>query len=206
MARLGAAFEFTLRLCYPFLMKLKQVLAFSLVAVLSTAFAAKYLLAIRRSVEAGRDASCAALQPEVVDFRAPDFELPDLEGAKQRLAAHRGKVVLLNFWATWCPPCVEELPSLVGLERSMKGDRFALLTVSVDESSRVVKEFLAKTKQEHTSLPILLDPEKKVSALYGTSKFPETYLIDGRGIARYKFIFKRDWSSPRAVACIESLM
>jgi peroxiredoxin len=194
-------------------MKLKAALAYSLTAAIAIAVTVRYFLAVQSGVRAEQGSACSALQPQAVGEQAPAFELADLGGKKQRLAAHRGKVVLLNFWATWCPPCVEELPSLVALRRALEGKDFAVLTVSVDDSAAIVKSFFAKHKRplgredrDPAALPVLMDPGKKVSASYGTEKFPETYLVDRDGVARLKFVYKRDWSSPAALACIRSLL
>jgi len=185
-------------------MRVKQTVAFSLIAALGLLLMARYLLAVQSTVASERSSACAALQPELIEMPARDFELADLGGKKLKLSSLRGKVVLLNFWATWCPPCVEEIPSLVELQQAMQGQDFELVTVSVDESPEIVKEFLAKQKQP--SLPVLLDSSKQVPLSYGTSKFPETFVIDRNGVARYKFIYKRDWSSAPALSCLRSLL
>jgi thiol-disulfide isomerase/thioredoxin len=181
-----------------------QALSYGLLAAAVLFLVTSFLSAIRASAESERRAACLALEPEVRIGPAPPFELPDLKGNKKRLSALRGKVVLLNFWATWCPPCVEELPSLVSLASDPPGPGFVLLTVSEDETAKEVTSFLEKTGQQ--ALPVLMDDKRRVTTSFGTSKFPETYLIDRDGNLRYRFINKRDWSSPTARACIESVM
>src|SRR5512144_790820 len=107
---------------------------------------------------------------------APDFRLTSTDGRTISLADLRGKVVMVHFWATWCPPCVEEIPSLDRLNRSLGGQDFAVLAVSVDEGGApAVSDFL---KRQGLTLPVLLNPDRSVATSYGTLRFPETYLID----------------------------
>jgi peroxiredoxin len=131
---------------------------------------------------------------------APDFDLPDAAGKRWSLHALRERPVLVSFWATWCPPCVEEMPSLETLARRL-GDRATVLAVSVDDSWDAIRGFFPRG----TALTILLDPTREVPARFGTSKFPESFLIDRNGHVRYAFINQRDWSLPEAAACIEDI-
>ena len=136
--------------------------------------------------------------------RAPDFRLPSMDGRSIGLADLRGKVVMVHFWATWCPPCVEELPTLAKLYKELKGGDFEMLAVSVDEGgSAAVNAFLRKNG---LNLPVLLDPGGSVSGLYGTYKFPETYIVDRRGEVRYKVIGPRDWRDPEALRFMRDLI
>ncbi len=135
---------------------------------------------------------------------APDFRLTSLDGRQVNLFDYRGKVVMLHFWATWCPPCVEEIPTIDRLFRGSSGKDFEILAVSVDEGGAdAVGAFLSRTR---LTLPVLLDPRHDVSSLYGTFKFPETYLIDRQGVVRYKVIGPRDWSSPDGADVITGLL
>ncbi len=153
-----------------------------------------------KSIAAG---ACLALRPVAQEGDAPAFELPGLDGQKQSLASLRGKVVLLHFWATWCPPCLEELPSLYRMHDALKGEKdFVLLTVSVDDKPKSVNDFFAK--HQVPPLPVVVDPSKKVPLAYGTTKFPETYLIGRDGKLRFRFVNKRDWASPAALTCLRS--
>ena len=136
--------------------------------------------------------------------QAPDFRLPSTDGRSLGLADLRGKVVMVHFWATWCPPCVEELPTLAKLYEELKGGDFEMLAVSVDEGgSAAVNAFLRKNGLH---LPVLLDPGAPVSHLYGTYKFPETYVVDRRGVVRYKVIGPRDWRDPEALRVMRELI
>ena len=131
--------------------------------------------------------------PIRVGQAAPGFTLPRLDGgAPVRLADLRGKVVFLNFWATWCKPCEQEMPAMQRLYESLAGTDFEMLAVSVDEERAPVEAFRARLG---LGFPILHDPAKKVSQAYQTYRYPETYLIDrdGRILARY--IGPRDWDA-----------
>lgn len=124
---------------------------------------------------------------------APGFTLPSLDGgAPVSLAEQRGKVVLLNFWATWCKPCEDEMPAMQRLYDALAGTDFEMLAVSTDEERAPVEAF-----RERLGLrfPILHDPAKEVSEAYQTYRYPESYLIgrDGRILARY--IGPRDWDA-----------
>ena len=115
---------------------------------------------------------------------APDFTLSTLDGKQVSLSNFRGKVVMLHFWATWCPPCVEEIPTIDKLYRQMLGKNFEVLAVSVDEGGApAVASFLQQNKMV---LPVLLDTRHEIAGRYGTFKFPETYIIDLKGVVGIK--------------------
>jgi peroxiredoxin len=135
---------------------------------------------------------------------APAFDLPALDGdTRVNLAGLRGRVVLLNFWATWCKPCEDEMPSMERLHRQLAGQPFTLLAVSVDSDAELVKAFRERLG---LTLPILLDPEKKVSAAYQAYRFPETVLIDAKGDVAGHFVGPRDWDSPTYVEKLQALV
>jgi len=138
--------------------------------------------------------------PGLVGNTAPDFTVQDAD-RKVTLHDFRGKVVVLNFWATWCPPCVEEMPSLVKLQSSLK-DRVVVLAVSVDEDERSYRTFL---KKNNVDLLTVRDPQQKSNELYGTFKFPETYIIDRQGVVQRKFIGPVDWTRPDVVEYLNKL-
>ena len=135
---------------------------------------------------------------------APEFRLTALDGQNVSLSSLRGKVVLVHFWATWCPPCVEELPVLDRLYRSLFGSDLEVLAVSVDEGGAgAVGPFIMRNR---IALPVLLNPDHSVASQYGTFKFPETYLVDRQGVIRRKFIGAVDWSLPDAKALVTEMM
>jgi peroxiredoxin len=155
-------------------------------------------------VKSAADGACGALHPDPLPASLrtleADFTLPDLGGKPVSLRQLRGRPVLLSFFATWCPPCVDEAPSLESLARSL-GDQATVLVVSVDEDLDALKKFYAKG----TAAKVVHDKSRRIPASFGTSKFPETFLLDKGGKVRYAFINQRDWSVPEAAACIEGL-
>ena len=135
---------------------------------------------------------------------APDFVVPDLSGRAVRLSALRGKVVLVNLWTTWCPPCREEMPSMARLYERLKDRDFQLLAVSQDEDpQKVVEAFVAEMK---LSFPVLVDPGHQVGDQFGVWGYPETFLIDREGRLAERIIGPRDWASAESVAKIEALL
>jgi len=139
-------------------------------------------------------------RPGLVGNSAPDFTVQD---ADRKVVLHdlRGKVVVLNFWATWCPPCVEEMPSLVRMQSNLK-DRVVVLAVSVEDDERSYHNFL---KKNNVDLLTVRDPQQKSNELYGTFKFPETYIIDRNGVVQRKFIGPVDWTRPDVVEYLNKL-
>ncbi|HLI03444.1 MAG TPA: TlpA disulfide reductase family protein [Terracidiphilus sp.] len=130
---------------------------------------------------------------------APDFAVSD--GATSvHLADFRGRVVLLNFWATWCAPCVAETPSLLQLHHDMP--ELAIIGVSVDDDPEAYAQFLAR---RHIDFTTVRDPNESAPKLFHSSMWPETYVIDRQGIIRRKFIGAQDWSSPEIRAYLKSL-
>jgi cytochrome c biogenesis protein CcmG, thiol:disulfide interchange protein DsbE len=120
---------------------------------------------------------------------APQFVMTD--GTRTvDLSKLRGRVVVLNLWATWCGPCVEELPSLLELQKAMPD--LVVVAVSMDQDPDVYRKFLA---DHHVDVLTVRDEEAKVNALYGTVQVPETYVIDKQGILRRKFIGAQVWTS-----------
>ncbi|HVP52163.1 MAG TPA: TlpA disulfide reductase family protein [Terriglobales bacterium] len=138
--------------------------------------------------------------PTLMGNPAPDFTVQDAD-RKVSLHDFRGKTVVLNFWATWCPPCVEEMPSLVKMQSELK-DRVVVLAVSVDEDERSYHTFL---KKNNVDLLTVRDPQQKSNELYGTFKFPETYIIDRNGVVQRKFIGPVDWTRPDVVEYLNKL-
>jgi peroxiredoxin len=130
-------------------------------------------------------------RPPRIGANAPDFTLQDTD-KKVTLSELRGQIVVLNFWATWCPPCVEEMPSLISMSQRMKEKGITVLGVSIDVDRDAYHKFL---KDHGVSFLTVRDPEQKSSRLYGTSGWPETFIIDSTGIVRRKFIGPVDWNS-----------
>jgi peroxiredoxin len=165
----------------------------------------QFLAAAGEALVRTRAAACKALTPDPIpavlqNVEAPDFELADATGKKISLRSQRGHPVVLNFWATWCPPCTEEMPSMERLAAGLEGTDIRTLAVSVDEGWDVVKAFFA----QGTRLGVLLDTSKEVPKKYTTVAYPETFFIDAQGRVRNYFINKRDWAKPEVIACLES--
>ncbi len=140
-------------------------------------------------------------KPPLVGNAAPDFTVTDADRTVS-LKDLRGKVVVLNFWATWCPPCVDEMPSLVQMQKQLRDRGVTVLAVSVDDDSRQYHSFLEKYKVD---LLTVRDPRQKSNELYGTFKFPETYIVDRQGVLRRKFIGPVDWTKPDVVDYLSKL-
>jgi cytochrome c biogenesis protein CcmG/thiol:disulfide interchange protein DsbE len=133
----------------------------------------------------------------------PEFTLPDLEGNTFRLSETRGSVVLVNFWATWCPPCVDEMPSLEKLYQTLEGKGLQVVAVSVDDDLEVIERF----REEHgLTFTILHDEGAKVANRFQTYKFPETYVVDRQGRLVWKIIGPRDWIAPNPMLDIVGLL
>jgi len=124
---------------------------------------------------------------------APDFTLQSVDGKTYSLSKYRGKVVLLNFWATWCKPCIVEMPSMQKAYGQLKKNGVEILAVSIDTNENEIKQFLDQQIQQHLSFPIFFDSGKKVSSTYGTFQVPETFVIDKTGRITDKVIGIREW-------------
>lgn len=144
------------------------------------------------------------IRPKVGDI-VPDFELYDRHGRLFRLSEFKDNIVFLNFWATWCPPCIEELPSMDALNHRLRTRRFTMIAVSVDDNWDDITRFLGRLTRDPSFL-ILHDPGKLVATeLYGSEKFPETYIIgpDRRLLAKHKGAL--NWAQEESLQQIESL-
>lgn len=130
---------------------------------------------------------------------APDFTVSD-GTSSVHLASYRGRVVLLNFWATWCAPCIIELPTLLQLHHDQPD--LAVLAVSIDDDRDAYRSFILS---RHVDLTTVQDPGQSAAKLYHTEQWPETYVIDRQGMIRRKFIGAQDWSSPEVRAYLKSL-
>lgn len=185
---------------------LRRLAPVALTALAMAFVAVRFLGAAHETLARTRGGACLALTPDPLpeflrNGPVPDFQLPDAAGRTVSLRGQLGHPVLLNFWATWCPPCVEEVPSLEDFARKIDGTDLRLLAVSVDDDWGAIRRFFIKG----TQIGVLLDASHDVPKTFGTKAYPESFLIDATGHVRYYFINKRDWSRPEAVACLESL-
>ena len=185
---------------------LRRIAPAALTALAVAFVAARFVMGAHDTLARTRDGACQALEPAPLpailrDKPTPDFQLPDANGKTVSLKAQIGHPVLLNFWATWCPPCIDEVPSLEDLARRIEGTDLRMLAVSVDDDWEPIRRFFAKGSR----MGVLLDKSHDVPKQFGTDKYPETFLLDASGKIRYYYVNKRDWSRPEAVACLESL-
>lgn len=132
-------------------------------------------------------------EPLTVGKVAPDFELPDLDDKSVRLSDFRGKVIFLNFWATWCKPCREEMPSMEVLHQSLQKEGLVVLAVSIDRVT-TKKDIPPFVKNLNLTFPILVDSWGQTDKRYKLMGVPETYIIDQQGVLQEKIIGPRDWT------------
>ncbi|MGH8701710.1 MAG: TlpA family protein disulfide reductase [Burkholderiales bacterium] len=133
----------------------------------------------------------------------PGLELRDLDGRAHRLAEYRGKVVLVNFWATWCAPCRDEMPSIQRLKEKLAGKPFVVLAVNLDEPEARVRKFLSQMKVDFT---VLLDPEKKAAKAWDARILPVSFVIGPDGRIHYSLVGDLDWGDDRVVSRISELL
>jgi len=139
--------------------------------------------------------------PARIGSNAPDFTLQDSDH-KVTLSQFRGQVVVLNFWATWCPPCIEETPALVRMQARLRDKGVVVIAVSIDADDAAYHKFL---KDYSVNMVTVRDAAKKASSLYGTFGWPESYVIDRNGVIRRKFIGAVDWNSPEVTDYLSKL-
>jgi peroxiredoxin len=165
-----------------------------------------FLLNLPFTVEGGEEDLFPKMRitPIKGDRKPLDFSLKDLDGRKVGLRQFREKFVLLNFWATWCGPCKEEMPGLEVLYQKFKDKKFILIAISVDyEGLQPVQEFISK---HHYTFPVLLDPKCEILDLFEVKGIPTTFLIDKKGKMVGKAIGPRDWKSPDVVSLVNLLI
>jgi cytochrome c biogenesis protein CcmG/thiol:disulfide interchange protein DsbE len=134
---------------------------------------------------------------------APDFTITSDNGRTITAANFGGKLLVLNFWATWCQPCVEEVPSLDQFAREMAGSGVVVLGVSMDTNPKIYKDFLSRSQ---ISFLTARDPAAKISADYGTFKYPESYIIDARGKVVQKIVGATNWTDGNMVNAVKSFL
>ena len=177
----------------------KPISVFVPYAFLATALFSFYIVVVNR----------VELKPYEVEYPAetfisPSFELPTLSGGKLKLTDYRGKVVFINFWATWCGTCKIEMPSMEKLYQRFKNHGLEMLTISVDKDQTLIRPFMDEYK---LTFPVLLDPKSNVAKQkYKTTGVPETFIVDQRGVIRYKAIGPRDWATEETMAAFATLI
>lgn len=149
----------------------------------------------------GSAAELKALPPNT---EPPPLALPDLQGHKRTLADYRGKVVLVNFWASWCPPCVREMPSMQRLNAALKDRPFVIVTVNMDETREEITTFLHKLKIH--DFVVLMDRGGKVLQRWKVHVFPTSFVLDAKGKLRYAFAGAPEWDEGKVRKQIEALV
>jgi len=134
---------------------------------------------------------------------APELKAQDLAGAQKTLADYRGKVVLLNFWASWCPPCLREMPSMERLRVKMGGRPLAIVALDSAETPEEVNAYLSRMK---LGFPILLDPDGSNTKRWKVFALPTTFLLDAEGRVRYVLTGPTEWDEGEALEVIKSLL
>ncbi|MEW7972320.1 MAG: TlpA disulfide reductase family protein [Candidatus Thiodiazotropha endolucinida] len=143
------------------------------------------------------------LEVVLPDHPAPSLFLQDLKGNQVKISDLKGKTVLINFWTTWCPPCIEEMPSLIRLKEAMNQSEFVILAINVEESKRRVSKMAARLK---LTFPVLLDPNRVAANAWKVKVFPSSFLVDGQGRLRYKAIGPVEWDSDEATSIVHQVM
>jgi cytochrome c biogenesis protein CcmG, thiol:disulfide interchange protein DsbE len=145
------------------------------------------------------------LEPKIVKAgdMAPDFRVVTDSGKTLTRADFGGKVLVLNFWASWCPPCIEETPSLNAFTQQMKDQGVVVLAVSIDTNQKLYRQFIDKYK---VGFNTARDPEANISADYGTFQIPESYIIDQTGHVREKIVSNTNWTDPEFMARVKSFL
>ncbi len=141
-------------------------------------------------------------EPSIAGRRAADFEF-EMDGRMTRLADLRGKVVVLDFWASWCPPCIEEAPSLNALHQRIADRGGLVLGISQDEDPAAYERFLS---EHQIVFPTYRDDAMEIAPAYGTSVLPESYLISRNGRIARKIVGPQDWTGPELTAVIDTLL
>src|SRR5260370_21306256 len=172
---------------------MRRIMPFKVVAALVVVGGVVAALALHRSRQSG---------PVEIGARAPAFSLPALGAGSVSLRDYRHKVVLVNFWATWCPPCVQEAPSLQTFSEKMAKSGVVVIGVSVDQDAEALQKFVT---QYHLSFPIARDPNQALASHFGTFLFPATYVLDRDGRRAEKIIGDIDWQDPRIISFVRTL-
>jgi thiol-disulfide isomerase/thioredoxin len=141
-------------------------------------------------------------EPSIAGRVAPDFAM-EIDGKAMRLADLRGKVVVLNFWASWCPPCVEEMPSLIELHKRIENRGGLVLGVNLDDDEAAYERFVIEHK---VVFPNHRDTSKSIPPAYGTAMYPETYILSRDGRIARKVVGPQEWTSPEMLSVLDTLL
>ncbi len=197
------------------LVDVRKVVAVLVVSAIALLLGVQFMQMVRPAAAREVAAACRGLRPATKNASyarfpstAKQFTLEDRDGKKVSLDDYRGKVVLVNFWASWCGVCKSEKPSLESLQRDLGGSDFEVLAVASDKSWDAVNKALSKT----TPLKVVLDKPPDdgnlgaIARSYGLTAVPESFLVDKQGVVRHYFINKRNWRADVVKTCIRALM
>ena len=151
----------------------------------------------------GKRLSSLGFQTPTADLPAVDFSLKDLSGQEHNLSSYAGKLVFLNFWATWCGPCREEIPSMEELYLELQNQDFLIVAVNSQEAREQVADFVENIGM---SFPVLLDTDGRVGAAYSVRAIPTTYIIDPQGYILGRMVGTRDWYTPDIIPLVGDLL
>ena len=143
------------------------------------------------------------INPPLEELEAIDFELANLQGVKEKLSDYKGQVVFLNFWATWCGPCREEMPSMENLYRELKDEGFVILAVDLGEEKAVVRDFV---EEYGLTFPVVLDEDRKAGRAYGIQSIPTTYIVDRQGFILGRSLGARHWDREEYTALFREIL
>jgi len=142
------------------------------------------------------------LEPLLERPLAPDFTLKDPLGGSHRLSGYRGKPVIVNFWATWCPPCRAEMPSMQRAWEAVKGEEILILAVNVGEGVGAIDEFAAN---QPVGFPLLMDPDAALMRTWPLKGLPTTFVVDPQGRLVYRAVGEREWDDPKILDSVRAL-
>jgi thiol-disulfide isomerase/thioredoxin len=151
----------------------------------------------------GKRLSSLGFQTPTADLQAVDFSLKDLSGQEQNLGSYAGKVIFLNFWATWCGPCRTEIPSMEELYLELGNKGFVIVAVNSQETRQQVAGFVENIGM---SFPVLLDTDGRVGTAYSLRAIPTTYIIDHQGYILGRMVGTRDWFTPDIISLVQDLL
>ncbi|MEE8591289.1 MAG: TlpA disulfide reductase family protein [Spirochaetia bacterium] len=151
----------------------------------------------------GKRLSSLGFQTPTADLPAVDFSLKDLSGQEQNLSSYAGKLVFLNFWATWCGPCRAEIPSMEELYLELQNQDFVIVAINSQEADKQVADFVENVGM---SFPVLLDTAGRVGAAYSIRAIPTTYIIDPQGYILGRMVGTRDWYTPEIISLVGDLL